>query len=72
MPSTMNEFLEGALEGQKLDEIESPQMFKKLKSLNTEFLAIKNQLKMDGHDKEADQFFLKAGDLIRTVKKVYK
>jgi len=69
---TLNEFLEKALDGVKLDEIESPHMHKKLKSLNIEFIAIRNQLKMDGYDKEADQFFMKASDLIQMVKKTYK
>lgn len=55
-----------------VNEIESPQMHTKLKKLSTDFVAIKNQLKMDGYDKESDQFYLKAMDLIQMAKKVYK
>jgi hypothetical protein len=57
---------------ENINEIVSPQMHKKLKSLQTEFTAIRNQMKTDGHDKEADQVFMEFGDVVTKIKKVYK
>jgi hypothetical protein len=73
MPSTLNEFLENALKDRPVvNEIVSPQMHKKLKTLQTEITAIRNQMRMDGYDKQADQIYMKFSDVLREINKVYK
>ena len=64
--------LVGIHETQKLDEIESPNTHVLLRKINLLNIEIRNQLKLDGYDKEADKIFLKASDLIKEIKKLYK
>lgn len=72
MPSTLNEYLDKAMKGVKLNEMEGWLLSVLLKKLGFLNIEIRNQLKLDGYDKEADKIFLKASDLIKEIKKVYK
>lgn len=58
--------------GKRINELESPQMHKFLKDFQTRFTALRNQLKTDGHDKEADSIFMELNDIVSKIKKLYK
>ena len=55
-----------------INEMISPQMSKKLKKLTVDLTAIRNQMKQDGLDKEADQMWLQATGVISSINKSYK
>jgi len=49
----------------------SPQMYKAVKELNVKTGAVHNQMKMDGHSKEADKIYLMMKDALNKINDVY-
>lgn len=49
----------------------SPQLYKAVKELNVKAGAVHNQIKMDGHSKEADKIYLKMKDALNMINDLY-
>jgi hypothetical protein len=62
----------GKMDEDTINEIVSPQMRKMTQKMKADANAVRNQMRMDGYDKEADQVFLAFSDALNMINKAYK